>query len=399
MGVIQRPAKEGNATTYQGKVAQGFTKILASEVDADLDRIYAAWNGGADTVNIGKDAITSDKIAPGAVGSRELQDGGVKTIDLGDLQVTTIKLADANVTGAKIANAPNGVGTNNLNDGAVTLAKLGTSAKTLGGDLSGTIDAAVVLKSTGNFDAGGQMTFKGTAPGTITGALNCNTPGVMYLDVNRPSVPQDPAKASWSFELDASADQMRLMHRAPGAAGGTMVQQLGVSGVGDLFLAGGLVVAKGLGVTGQITGKFMGGVKWDASATAFPYAAGWAEVHFPDTVAGGSELAPAGNNYLRSPTLPGNPRCYCAVSFNAMTDQNFGGGIAFQIERFDGTSWLPIAPVYANGTDGGVRFSVSAVWCFDAGTNVRVNFGNLTTGFLRLSGMYPTFSMVYLGTV
>jgi len=42
---LTRPLKEGSATTYQQKVSLGFPDILASEVDADLDTIYGAWNG------------------------------------------------------------------------------------------------------------------------------------------------------------------------------------------------------------------------------------------------------------------------------------------------------------------------------------------------------------------
>jgi hypothetical protein len=42
---LQRPLKEGSVRTYQEKVGLGFTDILASEVDADCDTIYAAWNG------------------------------------------------------------------------------------------------------------------------------------------------------------------------------------------------------------------------------------------------------------------------------------------------------------------------------------------------------------------
>ncbi len=48
MATLTRPTKEGGATTYQGKVALGFKDILASEVDADLDTIYGAWNGRTD---------------------------------------------------------------------------------------------------------------------------------------------------------------------------------------------------------------------------------------------------------------------------------------------------------------------------------------------------------------
>ena len=70
MGVIQRPTKEGNATTYQGKVAAGYTGILAAEVDADLDTIYAAWNGGTDTVNIADGSVTTAKLAAAPCSSR-----------------------------------------------------------------------------------------------------------------------------------------------------------------------------------------------------------------------------------------------------------------------------------------------------------------------------------------
>jgi hypothetical protein len=93
MAVIQRPTKQGNATTYQGKVAAGYTTILASEMDADLDLIYSAWNQGVDTVNIADGSIIGAKLAPGAVGTRELQDGGIQTVDIGNGQVTQAKLA------------------------------------------------------------------------------------------------------------------------------------------------------------------------------------------------------------------------------------------------------------------------------------------------------------------
>jgi hypothetical protein len=152
MAVIQRPAKEGAATTYQGKVAQGFTKILAAEVDADLDTIYAAWNGGADSVNIGSGSITSDKLAPGAVGTRELADGGVKTIDLGDLQVTTIKLADLCVTTEKLGPgavtsgqiADGTIGPQDLSGGCVTKDKLAPGAA-VRGSTGATIPSGVVV--------------------------------------------------------------------------------------------------------------------------------------------------------------------------------------------------------------------------------------------------------------
>ncbi len=66
MATLVRPTKEGGATTYQGKVALGFKDILASEVDADLDTMYAAWNGGADSVNLKDGSVTEAKLATDA---------------------------------------------------------------------------------------------------------------------------------------------------------------------------------------------------------------------------------------------------------------------------------------------------------------------------------------------
>lgn len=83
MSIISRPTKEGGATSYTGKIALGHTKILAAEADADLDALYAAWNAGADTVNIKDNAVTTAKLA--------------------NSQVTTAKLANTAVTLAKIA--------------------------------------------------------------------------------------------------------------------------------------------------------------------------------------------------------------------------------------------------------------------------------------------------------
>src|SRR5215475_902833 len=106
MAIIQRPTKQGNATTYQGKVAAGYTTILASEMDADLDLIYSAWNQGVDGSNIQPGVITGSMLAPGAVGTRELQDGGVQTVDIGDGQVTNAKISDvawSKLTGGTVA--------------------------------------------------------------------------------------------------------------------------------------------------------------------------------------------------------------------------------------------------------------------------------------------------------
>jgi hypothetical protein len=130
MAQIPRPPKQGSVTTYVAKVAAGYSKILAGEMDADLDTIYAAWNGGADTVNIRDGAVTSAKLAADSVGPRELQDSGVQTSFLADGCVTTPKLHDGAVTDAKVSNVA---------WGKVTGVPAGLPpGGTAGGDLQGT---------------------------------------------------------------------------------------------------------------------------------------------------------------------------------------------------------------------------------------------------------------------
>jgi hypothetical protein len=170
MAQIPRPPKQGNVTSYVAKVAAGYARILAGEVDADLDTIYGAWNGGADTVNIRNSAVTSEKLAADAVGPREIADGGVFTIALADGAVTTPKLADGAVTDAKVSNVawakvtgrpttlpPSGVAGGDLagsypdpviRDGAVTTAKLAPGA------VGGTALAAGSVGSTQIADGG-----------------------------------------------------------------------------------------------------------------------------------------------------------------------------------------------------------------------------------------------------
>src|SRR5215475_8784502 len=69
MATIQRPVKTYGNRTYAAEVAAApgnEDPILASEVDGDLDTIYAAWNGGADTVNIKDGVVTFAKLATDA---------------------------------------------------------------------------------------------------------------------------------------------------------------------------------------------------------------------------------------------------------------------------------------------------------------------------------------------
>jgi hypothetical protein len=207
MAIIQRPTKQGNATTYQGKVAAGYTKILAAEVDADLDLIYSAWNQGVDSVNIQPGSITGDKLAPGAVGTRELQDGGIQTVDIGAGQITTPILADGSVTHAKIGLA------------AVTDANINnvTWNKISGGVLQGSVPMlpkGELLAAAGYFE------------------MRCNLP-------NSPQY--DNTLASWIIRGDYLDDVFQVLRAPPPGTAFTQLFGVHANGLADVVLAIGSV--------------------------------------------------------------------------------------------------------------------------------------------------------------
>jgi hypothetical protein len=194
MAQIPRPPKQGNVTTYVAKVAAGYGRILAGEVDADFDTIFGAWNAGADTVNIRDGAVTSAKLAADSVGPREMQDGGIVTANLGDASVTTPKIADGAVTDPKIvsvswskiggtpATFPAG-GTAGgdligsypnpaIRDGAVTAAKLAAGAVSGGAIVAGSIGTTQLADggvATGDL-ADAAVTRAKLAPGAVAGS-------------------------------------------------------------------------------------------------------------------------------------------------------------------------------------------------------------------------------------
>jgi hypothetical protein len=171
MAQIPRPPKQGNVTTYVAKVAAGYARILAGEVDADLDTIYGAWNGGADTVNIRNSAVTSEKLAADAVGPREIADGGVFTVAIADNAVTTPKLADGAVTSGKLA--PGAVTSGQLGPGSVTTAIIAdgsvTDAKIVTVSYAKVTGAPTTLPPSGA--ASGSLAGNYPAPSIAVGAI------------------------------------------------------------------------------------------------------------------------------------------------------------------------------------------------------------------------------------
>ncbi|HKE87309.1 MAG TPA: tail fiber domain-containing protein [Vicinamibacterales bacterium] len=66
MATIQRPVKTYGTRSYVAEVAAApgnQDPIMANEVDADLDTVYSAWNGGVDAVNIKDGAVSRAKLS------------------------------------------------------------------------------------------------------------------------------------------------------------------------------------------------------------------------------------------------------------------------------------------------------------------------------------------------
>lgn len=258
MATISRPGKEGNATTYQGKVAAGYTKILAQEVDADIDAIYTAWNQGVDTVNIKDAAVTAPKLAPGAILPAALGPGSVQTAALADGSVSTAKLADNSVTSAKIVN------------GAIVDADVTSVAWT---------------KLIAPFIALLPITPRGQV-------IASNT----YLDyqanpVGSPSY--DNTKPSWLIRLDYSTDEFQVLRAPPPGTAWAYVFRMAADGhfVTPVARASlGVNAISGAAVTAYCPANFaLGGPSgWTtvASLPSLTTRGGFVHIHANHTLAG-----------------------------------------------------------------------------------------------------------------
>jgi hypothetical protein len=265
---VTRPLKEGSVTTYQQKVAAGFPDILASEVDADLDTIYAAWNGGVGTANLIDGSVTTAKLAANLQTWQTSAGNPITPIDatknvavLGDaswgtfaLGSTTIKtrLQHTNTQGVAALTSNKPFLTTGGQDDATkpswtfTLNPF-TDAAVIGRAPAGSGSVASLL----TLDATGQLTLPTSGANnpvifgsrTAKGRLISNGGGdVVYLSCNAALNPaasawvQDNAAApSWLVSPDTSADGFKVIRLA---AGGALTVPLTLDATGLLTLLG-----------------------------------------------------------------------------------------------------------------------------------------------------------------
>jgi hypothetical protein len=169
---VTRPLKEGSTTTYQAKVAAGFPDILASEVDADLDTIYAAWNGNVGTANLIDGAVTTAKLADSAVTSVKIADGAIATVDLAAGAVTWPKLSLQ--TYARVFR---GSSQQSIASGASTVLSYDTINVNVGGLYSAGTPDRFTIQQAGLYVFGGGFGFPPTGGGASRTAYLSTTGG------------------------------------------------------------------------------------------------------------------------------------------------------------------------------------------------------------------------------
>ena len=101
------------------------TLITAAGFNTNYSEIEAICNGDIDATNIEDAAITAAKLGTSAVETSKILDANVTAAKLASDAVETAKIKDANVTAAKLAS--DAVETAKIKDAAVTAAKLDTT--------------------------------------------------------------------------------------------------------------------------------------------------------------------------------------------------------------------------------------------------------------------------------
>jgi hypothetical protein len=194
MATVQRNVKTYGNRNFVGEVASApsnYAPILSNEVDADFDTIYAAWNGGADTVNVKDGSVTFAKLAPDA---QLWRDTGTSL-----------------TPGTNFATRP-------------------------------------VVAVPGDGNAGTVLLGSATAKGRVTGLTS--TPGTIGMFANRnwvTNAQDDATKPSWSLALNAVTDNVAVQRSPAGSttqANLLILDNAGTLGIPGNFNAAGFSVGR-----------------------------------------------------------------------------------------------------------------------------------------------------------
>jgi len=325
MSIISRPAKQGGSTTYQGKVAQGFKRILAAEADADFNTIFDAWNDGVDAVNVRPNAITAEKIAPNVISPRELVDdlaGAILAVDA----ITARELG------------PDSVNTTELVNGAVTLAKCAADVTArLNGDL-----ASATLRLTSR----GMLLALATTLDVLA-----NSEGSLNYDV---------AKAGWMLRQDYQTDRWQVWRRTPGTTSWVLKFQVDPTGV--------------VYTPGTVDKKTTAAMLSHSVAASYPVSYDGAVSFNTATFDTLGNIADAAQSRFNLNSE------WCTLSFNCTLNPAVAGfGANMYIETWTGSVWVPRARQYLDGNQTSVNLTMQAT-----GQLARVRFQNAGTAATAL---------------